>query len=671
MQRGILRDDTLSGMNVAQLIAVGMEKHRVGDLAGAEESYQRALSQEPNNADALHLLGVVACHMGRLAQAERLIALAIGINSSVGMYYGNLGNVLVDLGRRTEAIRAYERAVQLNERDATAWANLGNALRLDGRHADAKNACLMALKQDPNDPRAHNNLGQMLGELGFWDSAIGAFQEAIVHQPGFVEAYNNLGLALMNRGRMEQAIEALRCAIRLRADNAEAYSNLGVCLQAVGSIGEAIDAFETALRIRPDLAETHSNLLFALYRDPRSTPQSLYEAHRHWAYIHAEPLNTSSRPHENDRRSDRRLRIGYVSPDFSGHAVGRFLAPILDHHDHERFEIVCYSDVVAPDAATARLRRAADQWHDTAHLNDAELAEKVRGDRIDILVDLALHTAKNRMLTFARKPAPVQATYLAYAGTSGMSAMDWRITDHYLDPPEMHGFYSEKSARVESFWCYEPMDNLPDVGEPPARSSGRVTFGCLNSFSKVGPEVLELWARIIRAVPGSRLLLLCPQGNHRNQVMELTSRFGLKSGQLEFVDSQEPAQYFQTYHRIDIALDPFPVNGGTTTCDAMWMGVPVVTLAGQIAVARAGVSLLSNVGLPELIATTERQYIERAVELAGNPDRMGAMRAEMRRRMRQSPLCDARACTRVLEEQYSRMWQSWREGTATADAAQA
>ena len=388
----------------------------------------------------------------------------------------------------------------------------------------------------------------------------------------------------------------------------------------------------------------------------------IHEEHRRWNRQHAEPLKKFIQPHTNDRNPDRRLRIGYVSPDLREHVVGQNLLPLLAKHDHQRVEVFAYAKVPAPDAMTERLRSHTDAWRSLVGLSDAQAADLIRQDRIDILVDLALHTANNCLLVFARKPAPVQVTYLAYAGSSGLTTMDYRLSDPYLDPPGGdESVYSEQTLRLpETYWCYQPVVDLPPQ-PPPALEKGFITFGCLNNFCKVNEPLLSLWAEILRGVPHSRLLLHAYEGSPRQHVLEHLQREGIDPHRVSFAGKLPVAVYFQQYHSIDIALDTFPYGGGTTTCDTLWMGVPVVSLAGKTAVGRAGLSILSNVGLPELVANTPEEYVHLAIRLANDLPRLKDLRSTLRQRMQASPLMDAPRFARNVEAAYRQMWRNWCE----------
>jgi predicted O-linked N-acetylglucosamine transferase (SPINDLY family) len=360
--------------------------------------------------------------------------------------------------------------------------------------------------------------------------------------------------------------------------------------------------------------------------------------------------------HPTSRDQNRRLRIGYVSPDFRQHVVGFNLQPLFEHHDHEQFEIFCYSDVVAPDTITRWFEKRADHWVDSHRLSDEQLAEQIRLDRIDLLVDLALHTRENRLLVFAEKPAPVQVSFAGYPGSTGVSAIQYRLSDPYLDPQPNGG---DVVHLPHSFWCYQPNEDVP-VNPLPAGDAGIITFGCLNNFCKINASVLDLWARVMKQVQGSRLLLLARQGSHRRRTIDYLRQQGVDSDRVEFVSYAPRREYLMQYHRIDIGLDTFPYNGHTTSLDSLWMGVPVVTLCGELAVSRAGFSQLSNLGLRELVARSADEFVTIATALAADRNKLRQLRTELRPRMQQSPLMDAAGFARGIETGYGKLIQrSW------------
>jgi predicted O-linked N-acetylglucosamine transferase (SPINDLY family) len=472
-----------------------------------------------------------------------------------------------------------------------------------------------------------------------------------------------LGVIAHHVGRDDMAVDLIGQTIALRPGYAEAYNNLGNALQSKGQLDEAIAAYRRAIALNPKLPGAHSNLIYTLHLHPAYDAQSIAEEHRRWNRQHAEPLGKFVQPHNNNRDPERQLRVGYVSADFREHPVGRFLVPLLGAHDADRFAVFCYSHVSRPDGYTELLRSRAHQWRDTIGLTDEQAAQLIREDKIDILMDLGMHTAGNRLLVFARKPAPVQVTYLAYTSTTGLKTMDYRLTDPHLDPAGMDdAIYSERSVRLpETYWCYPLDEQTPEVSPLPAQCAGKVTFGCLNSFCKVSSAAWELWTQLLRAAPNSHLIVHAHEGSHRDRLWNLLERQEIDPHRLKFVGKVSFHEYFKLYHQIDIGLDPFPCNGGTTTCDALWMGVPIVTLAGRTAVGRGGMSVLRNVGLAELIAETPQQYVQIAAGLANDLTRLAELRRTTRQRMRASPLMDAGRFARNIEAAYRQMWHTYCE----------
>ncbi|MEA2631852.1 MAG: protein O-GlcNAc transferase, partial [Chloroflexota bacterium] len=622
---------------------------------------RRVLARCPDHADALHSLGILANMTGRPDAAIDLIARAIAVNPAVAEYHGSLGESYGRSGRWSEAIASLRRAVELKPDYAEAHNNLGNALQGEGRFDEAIAAYARAIQLKPDHARAHSNLGNALQAKGRLDDAIAAYSRAIQLEPEYAKAHNNLGNALQSEGRLDEAIAAFERAIAVNPDLAEAHNNLGVVFKDQGRLDEALACFRGAVERKPDFSGAASNVLYTLYFHPDYDARAILAEHRRWDARFADPLADSIRPHPNDPSPDRRLRIGYVSPDFRSHPVGLFMVPLLESHHHDNYEIVCYSNSSLADAITGRCRAHADVWREVRGLSDERLALAIRRDRIDILVDLTMHMANGRLLVFARKPAPVQVTYLAYCGTTGLGTMDYRLTDPYLDPPgQEERPYSERSIHLgETYWCYRPAVQTPPRKTTPASQAGHITFGCLNNFCKVTAPTLEVWSRLLRAMPEARLLLHADAGSHRDRVRDFLTRQGVSPDRLTFSGRMPTPDYFRMYERIDVALDPFPYGGGTTTCDALWMGVPVVTLAGQTAVGRGGLSILSNVGLSDLVARDSDEYVRICLELARDRSRLNELRASLRARMQRSPLMDAPRFARGIEAIYRTIWGRW------------
>ena len=546
-------------------------------------------------------------------------------------------------GRLQAAEEIYRRILQAEPDQPDALHFLGVLTAQLGRRQEAVDYILRAIAARPDAAPYHLNLGLAYQESGKLHEAVAAYRRALELQPEFVEVHYNLGNALTEQGQIAEADACYRRALQLRPDYAEAHSNLGNVLRDQGDLDEAVACYRRAMQLKPDFAMAHSNLLYTLSFHPGYDARAICEEHRRWDRQHAEPLGRFIEPHANERSADRRLRIGYVSPDFRNHCQSFFTVPLFSSHDHRQFEIFCYADVAFPDGVTARLQSWADQWRNIRGLGHQQVAQMIRHDGIDILVDLTMHMAGSRLLVFARKPAPVQVCWLAYPGTTGLSAIDYRLTDPYLDPPGLEeGCYAEESIRLaDTFWCYDPASDEPAVGPLPALTKGHITFGCLNNFCKINAAVLKLWARVLEAVGGSQIVILADEGPHRQRTLDLLGHEGIAPDRVAFLGKRSRPRYLELYHQIDVGLDTFPYNGHTTSLDSFWMGVPVITLAGSTVVGRAGLSQLRNLGLEELIAERPEQFVSIAAALAGNVLRLGRLRAGLRERMRRSPLMDA------------------------------
>jgi protein O-GlcNAc transferase len=430
-------------------------------------------------------------------------------------------------------------------------------------------------------------------------------------------------------------------------------------------VDEALRCHNRAIELEPKNWAFQSNRLYLLYFHPAYGPREILREHEAWGErFTAAAGGTPRAPQQVERRSSRRLRVGYVSAHFCGHSVASFFSPLVAHHDRSRVEVICYSSVRREDAMTKRICAASEHWRDVRNSSDEELARVIREDKVDVLVDLALHMEGSRLGVFVRKPAPVQVTWLGYAGTSGLKAMDYRLTDPHIDPPgEGDDNYSERSVRLpHSYWCYEPMVDAPEVQQAPALRAGHVTFGSFNHFAKVSEATIDAWISILRRTHGSRLMLHC---NSRIRAEEVRAKFslqGVDGSRVLFAGHRPLAEYLRAYNEVDIALDPFPYAGGTTTCDALWMGVPVVTLAADRSVGRGGVSLLTNVGMRDGIAQSVGAYVELAVSLAGDLSRLTEIRRGLRQRMRESPLMDGRRFAADMERAIEWMWEKRCEG---------
>jgi predicted O-linked N-acetylglucosamine transferase (SPINDLY family) len=569
----------------------------------------------------------------------------------------DLGNALVMAGQLDSAIAAYRRAIELKPDFADAHHNLGSAFVRKGDLGPAGECYRRAIVLAPEFADAYNNLGVILLADRRMEEALDSFRRAVSLNPQSAEAHNNLGSALLRCDDLDGAIASYRRAAELKPGYMQAHENLSAALKDAGRIEGSIASQRTAVNLAPNDPRIHSDLLYTLYFSPAMPAAAILSEHQAWNQRHARRIAADAIPLGNNPDSHRRLRVGYVSPYFREHPVGRFIAPLLAAHDRGGFEVFCYSSVQIADRVTSRIQGITDGWREIANLRDDALANMICMDGIDLLIDLTMHMAGNRLLVFARRPAPVQVAYLAYAGTTGLETMDYRLSDPYLDPPGRdESSYTEKTVRLaQSYWCYEAPPGAPE----PARQASTLTFGCLNNFCKVSELALATWATILQAIPNSRLRLHAPAGSARDRVADFLGNRGIAAERLSFVGKTPLAEYLRQYNQIDICLDPFPYTGGTTTCDALWMGVPVVTLAGGSGVARGGVSILNNVGHRELIAESTGQYVQIANALAADPGRLVELRRTLRGQMESSPLMDAPRFARDVESAYRGMWRNW------------
>jgi predicted O-linked N-acetylglucosamine transferase (SPINDLY family) len=564
---------------------------------------------------------------------------------------------------RGELDRAAEllvRAAAGAGRSADLQFSIGVSLHLLGRLAEAARCYQCAIELSPGSPPAgvHNNLGVVLQGLGRTVEAVPCLREAVKRDPESADAMGNLGNALRELGRLDEAIEAYQRACALQPESADLLCNLAVALTDAGEVAEAVVCYDRTLQLAPGHVVAGSGRLFTKLFLPGGAGEGARAEHEQWARRHAAPLAPARPRHDVDRTPGRRLRVGYVSPNFTQHAVGRLILPLLKAHDHAAVEVFCYTAVSQPDAITEQARACADAWRETRGVPDERLAAMIRADRIDVLVDLTMHMAGSRLLALARRPAPVQVSYLAYCGTTGLEG--YRLSDPYLDPPGAEAAYTERTERLPTtYWAYEPDPRAPAVGRLPSEGRSAVTFGSFNNFCKVSSEALGAWCELLRAVPGSRLVLHAHEGRHRQRVRDVAASRGVEPSRIEFQGFLPLLEYLARHAAIDIALDPFAYGGGTTTLDALWMGVPVVSLAGESAVSRAGLSILSNVGLPELVARSADGYVSLAADLARDQGRLAGLRGSLRDRLAASPLIDHARFARDVEAAYRRMWNEW------------
>jgi predicted O-linked N-acetylglucosamine transferase (SPINDLY family) len=708
---------------LAETLAYAAQQHQAGNLALAETLYRQVLQANPADANALHLLGVLAYQGGYYQEAVDLMVQALAVEPEAGEFYcnlggaylalnqlqqartcyqqalrlrpefpeshNNLGNVLAREGKLPEAVACYREALRLRANFPEALNNLGNALARQGQYDEAITAYRQALAVRPNYPEAHNNLGLLLAQEGepakamlcyrtalslspdfpeahnnlgnalaqerHWDEALAAYEQALSLRPDYPECHHSVGLVQESLGKPDEALAAYEQAVRLKPDFAGALNSLGMAYKDQGRLDEAIACFRRAARASPQLLFVHSNLIYALHYAASYDPEAVFAEHLRFAARFAEPAPSAPA----DRHPDRRLRIGYVSPDFRENVMGRYSEAVIAAHDRSQFEVFCYANVHVPDNLTGRIQAVADHWISLIGITDDEAADLIRADRIDILVDQSGHVGGNRLGIFARKPAPIQVTHFSYCDTTGLRTVDYRLTDAHCDPPgQTERFHTETLVRLpEVQWCY-PRPAGPEVGPPAAQKAGYITLGCFNNVCKVTEEMMALWVRILTELPGSRLRMQTGTGKAADQrVFECFHRHGIGAERLTLVGRMPREAYFRLYHDVDLCLDTFPFTGCNTTADAVWMGVPVVTLAGPTCTSRQGIAVLTLAGLEDLVTRTPEEYVATAVRLARDAPRLRELRGQLRGRLERSLLLDTARFTRNLEAAYRIMWK--------------
>lgn len=601
----------------------------------------------------------------RIEDALECYRSAIAADPSRARGHINAGNALLGLERQEDAIACYREAIRLEPANAHAHFNLGKALQAAGRAGDAIAAYQASLRLAPELAEAHVAMGAVYEDQKNPDQAMAEYREAITVRPGFAEAHYNLALLYFERRELDNASDELNQALRHRPDYSAALEKLASVYIQRGFAREAVAQLGRARHLEPDNYAHHSHYL--LDTNYLADIDDMEVFAEHLAY--GEKFGSGFEPpahFPNDLSPDRILRVGYVSGDFRQHPVLRFIELLLEKHHRDQIEVYCYSTLDKPDVVTERLKGLADQWRETLGLDDDAAAQLIRDDRIDILVDLSGHTGYQRLAVFARKPAPVQATWLGYLGTTGLPGMDYRICDAYSDPPgQTEKYHTEKLARMpDCQWCYRPPRDLPAPGPLPMLSNGCITFGSFNNIAKLNDQVLELWARLMMAIPDARLLIAAMPVSvlAEQRIAGIFQRCGVDPRRIDFRARQPAQAYYHTCMEADIALDPFPYNGGTTSIDILCLGVPIITLAGTRSIARGGVTLLSNLGLPRFIAGNEDEYVEIARHWAAHPDELAKLRAELPGRVMASPLLDEERFVSNMERLYREMWNAWRSG---------
>lgn len=632
-------------------------EHRLDE---ALASYRQALLLNPALAEAHSGLGNALLLQGHFDEAIACYRRALTLRPDYVDALFNLGNALKATDLPEEAIGCYRRALEIAPGFVEARHNLGALLAAHGKADEAIAYYRHELALNPDSADLYNALGSVFKTEGKLDDAIANYQQAIALNPYFGHAYNNLAVALVENNKEDEAIVRCRQAILVMPELPEAYSNLASSLGRQCRLDEALDNLRMALELRPDYPEAFNNLLLLLLYSPKHSAAEVFAEHRRYAERFEAPLKPGWPLHTNQRAPHKRLKIGYVSGDFRTHAVAFFMEPVLANHDKSQVEVFCYYNHHQSDAITQRLEAMAEHWLPCAALSDARLAECIRADGIDILVDLSGHTAHNRLPVFARKPAPLQVSWIGYPGTTGLDAMDYRITDQYMDPPGMTEWqHSEELLRLPVAVAYQPPDGCPPVNSLPALTSGQFTFACLNNLVKLNQVVVGLWARILLALPDARLMLGNVTSAIEPRLIGMFAQEGIPAERLVLLPRLTLGDYLALHHQIDLALDPFPYGGGTTSFHSLWMGVPVLTLAGDRSASRCGATILVRAELPQFIANSADEYVAKALRIARDLPALDAVRQATRAPKASDANNDALHLTRHLEAAYRNIWQTW------------
>ncbi len=644
-----------------------LPRHRTSDQLedAALTNARQALEANPVDVAAHTNLGNALKSLGQHHAAAASYRSALKIDPDFAVAHYNLALTLCDLKQTDEAIAHYRQALQVQPEFVEAHGNLGSCLHDLGRLEEAAKCFRRSLEIRPTFVEMHYNLGNVLNDLGQSADAAASYGCAVALRPDFAEAHSNLGNALQDLGRFDDAVLSYSKALEVNPDYMEAHFNLGSALQNLGQFDAAAASYHRALEINPDFGTARSNLLFMHNYVADAQPEALLSEARRFGALadkHAHRYTTWSSTSEPDRR----LRVGFVSGDLRDHPVGNFLEGImaaLSQRAAGRLELVGYPSHVCADAVANRIKASCSGWHSLIGVSDQRAAERIREDGIDILLDLSGHTAHNRLGLFAWKPAPVQATWLGYFATTGVAAIDYLIADPWTLPE------SEAANFVETIWrlpetrlCFTPPNLVVDVAPLCALSNGYVTFGSFNHLSKMNDDVIALWARVLAAVPHSRLLLKNKQFTEISVQQRFSRRFdayGVGAERLMLEGPVSRREYLAAHQRVDIVLDPFPYPGGTTSVEALWMGVPVLTLTGDRFLSRQGVGILTNAGLPEWIAMSPDDYVERAASHSGDLNRLAELRGGLRSQVLRSPMFDAQRFADHFESALRGMWQKW------------
>ena len=679
-------------VQLEQLLQSALGFHQSGNFSQAKQLYQQIVKVNPSHALATHYLGAIEHQEGNSSKAEQLIRKSIKLDPTMFQAYNNLGVILLELDKPDQAISNYLKLIKLKPNYADAHCNLGAVYDAQKEYGKAIDSLKNAIKLNPNYVNAYNTLGVIYRKLDKLDDSISCLSKVIKLEPNFAEAHNNLANALFDKRNYKAAISSYQSAIEYKPNYAEAYSNLGRSYKKAEQFEKAVKPFEQALALQPQNTTFLTNFAF-LYHDICMSERAvefykkiiqidpnevgnliqmncfsefdqaeLYQSHLDWGNDLISKLPSPQIKHKKLSTSQTGpIRIGYVSPDFREHSVSYFFEPLIANHDKEKFEIYCYYNNTESDHVTQKIQSHCDHWRPIYTLEDAEVVKKIKKDKIDILVDLSGHTDKNRLPVFAYKPAPIQVSWLGYPNTTGLRTIDYRITDEQCDPESENGsFHCEKLIRLpHGFLCFKGDESIKYEENPPVLTNNYITFGSFNNFTKVTVEVLELWSKILLAIPTSRLLMKASQLANdmtKQNVISILNSKGVQTERVTLlgrVNSYD--EHLKLYSKVDIALDPFPYNGTTTTIEALWMGVPTLTYKGVHHISRVGTSIMCRAGLDNFVASDKTDFLNKAIILSSDTQYLNNLRSSIRERMVQSDLCNAKQFTQDMEHCFANM----------------
>lgn len=629
------------------------------NLDDAVENYSTALSFKPGAPEILFNLANTYKEKEEPDKAVTFYQRAISLKPDYVKAHINLGVAYLEQGDVDNAVKTFQKALFYDRGSFEALNNLGNILRKRGLYGEAGHYFRQALSRDPHNAVIHYNIGVILEDQGKLDQAEESYRKAFTLRPDYIEAYNSLGDLYIRRGLPSKAEATYKEAIRRQEDSATSFKNLADAFKEQGRLQLALEWYRKALLLKDDYHTCHSELLLSLNYLPEISQAEIYSESLKWAARHATAKVGSSGCFRDVTKDGARLRVGYVSPDFKRHSMVAFIEPLVRGHNRRNVEVFLFSNVSRPDEITGRIKAQAENWLSIAGRNDDEVADEIRRNKIDILVDLTGHTGEGRLLLFARKPAQVQVTWLGYVNTTGLAAYDYFLADATSVPVGDDELYTESVFRLpRCFFCYQPPGTDLPVGESPVNHVGRITYGSLNNLVKINPQVIDLWAQILKKSENSHLVMVNKQfadDNVRNRYMEKFVSRDIGEERIEMIPGLPHADFLAVHNKIDIALDPFPFNGLFTSCDSLRMGVPVITLRGRNFAGRMGASLMTSMGLQELVAENRQDYVQKAVSLAEDINRLNALRKTTRQRLYESPVCDIPQFVGSLESAYFKM----------------